>query len=86
MLCIPIPTVLPSVPSKPQRLHRHLKMMFKRGRKGKTHLKTYTICPQAHFFEHTTMFYFNTQSPMRCKLLIYDYDKIIMVNLTCAGT
>lgn len=53
MLCIPNPTVLPCVPSKPQRLHRNLQMMFKRGRKEKIHLGTHPFCPQAPIFEYT---------------------------------
>lgn len=41
------------MPSKLQRLHGNLEMMFRRGRKEKTHLGTYAICPQAPFFEYT---------------------------------
>lgn len=56
---------------------------------GQNKTKTWELVPfvsKLLSLNASQMFYFNIQSTVRCKLLTYNYDKIIMVNLTCAGT
>lgn len=89
VLCLPVPTALPLRQGRPKGYTGTCKWCLQQA-ETPNQSKNLGTCPICLFgllsLNTSQTFHFNTERLIGCKLLIDDYDKILMVNLTCAGT